>query len=113
MADQPKDERCENCKFYQMAALRKNLEGQITYQNTQMVCKRYPTSATERGHHTTEGFANRAPYQWCGEWRPAEPATIEAVALEIAHSLIKGDLSGARAMVDKAIEILNEGCDGR
>lgn len=43
-------------------------------------------------------------YQWCGEYAPANPETVEDGAAVMARLVLLGDLTAARALADKLKE---------
>ncbi len=69
-------------------------------------CRRYPPLlVTEGTRHT--GHSNSPdvqPENWCGEWAPANPETIEDGCVVLARLVLLGDLTAARALADKLRE---------
>lgn len=69
-----------------------------------MVCKvRSPTLATRADPGS--GFPITESYNWCGEYAPDKPETVEDAAVVIARQVILGDMTAARGLVDKIKEL--------
>lgn len=95
MAEPPKGQKCENCRYHYTVA---SYNGDILHK-----CRRYPPQMIE----TENAFgASRDPAatDWCGEWSPENPETIEEGAATLARMVLLGDLTAARALVDRLLE---------
>jgi hypothetical protein len=105
MADKPKHQECGNCRYFQTRARYVNKDGTLEYSDSENVCKRNPPSfvATTRVMHGA-GYPATYSQQWCGEWAPANPETVEDGAATIARLVLLGDLTAARALADKLRE---------
>lgn len=102
MADQPPTQSCANCRYLQARAVYRNPDGSIAYQHNEPVCKRYPQDREQGGPGS--GYPSVEPRQWCGEWAPAHPETVEDGCVVMARLVLLGDLTAARALSDKLRE---------
>ena len=105
MADQPPTQRCENCRFCQPRDVEKTENVRIVYQVSSLVCKRFPpTIGVSQSRESRTCYPLVLLHQWCGEWEPACPDTVEDAAVVIARQVIIGDKAAARGLVDKIKE---------
>ena len=64
------------------------------------VCRHKPPAVTEDFSAVARhpGVFGR---EWCGEWQPANPETVEQGAAVMARLVLLGDMTAARALADK------------
>jgi hypothetical protein len=75
------------------------------------MCRRYPPSYDDYPVEAYTGFVLTVgplitPGQWCGEWRAAEPQTVDDAAVVMARHVLTGDTTAARQLADKLIELI-------
>lgn len=104
MAEQPENQRCENCRFYQKRAVYISPKGVTTYQDSDMVCKRRLVMITLDQVMHGENYLRNNPYQWCGEWEPDKPDTMDQQATQMARFILLGDRAAVEALIDRMIE---------
>lgn len=94
MAEHPKGQSCANCRYAEDAETDSVLP---------ICCVRYPpirVSTEDRA-----GFWPRVESSdWCGEWAPENPETLDEGAAIMARYVLLGDLTAARALADKLRE---------
>lgn len=79
---------CENCRFWERYS-----QGTARGQ-----CRRYPPQGAN-------GFPGTLTNQWCGEHQLANPETVDEAAVQVARLVLLGDLTAARALVDRIKEL--------
>lgn len=87
----PKGQRCDNCIY------------SVHYETSNRYeCQRLPPTVIEWSiaYHPDVSAGN-----WCGEWGPTNPQTVEQAATEMARFVLLGDLSAARGLADRLIEL--------
>lgn len=91
---------CANCRFSK--AYDVPVPGLGDYEYTHR-CRWRPRQ--QRGDNSFP--ADRYPAQfaddWCGQWEPANPETVEQGAAVLARLVLLGDLTAARALADKLL----------
>lgn len=93
MADNPKGQSCKNCLYYR--------EGD---EINNRYCVRNPPQWSEENEVGYFGDAGWREDTWCGEWAPANPDTVDEAARTLARFVLLGDLTAARALVDRLKE---------
>lgn len=103
-----KKQECSACRFYLPRDVERNDDETLRYQDSVNVCKRYPPIPREEGDNIPRyryTFPVVGGHQWCGEYQPANPDSIEDGAVQIARQLLLGDETAAYGLLDKLEEI--------
>lgn len=95
MADIPEGQCCEKCRYY------------YTTDDTgddAARCRRYPpvVAPDTEDYRWADPFT--FPYEWCGEYAPANPETVTDGCVTLARLVLLGDLTAARALANKLRE---------
>lgn len=101
MAHKPPTQSCENCQYMREYTPPRDSEC------TGYDCLRFPCSLT-RDESAGTGQAwhpDMSLNAWCGEWAPANPETVSDAAVTLARFVLLGDLTAARALIDKLVEV--------
>jgi hypothetical protein len=91
MAEPPKGQSCETCRYHYVS------KGNVNR------CRRYPPQIAE-GANSFCVSVDPVAVDWCGEWAPTNPETVEEGAATMARLVLLGDLTAARALADKLRE---------
>ena len=97
MAEPPKKQKCKNCRFFEKGRPDSKTDG---------TCMRHPPVRLDTSD-TTSYWACVSEDEWCGEWSPANPETVEEIAGQLARHVLLGDMTAAHALVDRLMEIRN------
>ena len=104
MAIQPKGQRCETCRYWF-----RNPEPDDDGTNDWGECRRHPPQLVNFDDQDAHGlyrgvYVESMEKDWCGEWSPANPETVEDGAAQLARLVLLGDLTAARVLADKLRE---------
>ena len=106
MAQQPPTQSCGNCRYWEQRwdSLEDSIKSGVSGK-----CQRYPPlplreREPEDQYDMNADWPSTRPYHWCGEWTPANPETVTDGAAVLARLVLLGDMTAARALVDKIKE---------
>ncbi len=105
------NQSCSTCQFWKQRDVQYNDDGSLRYQDRQMVCKRYPPVVKHDNENLPRdyySFPVIMGHQWCGEYQPKEPQTINDAAVQIARQVLLGDTTAANALIDNLQEARDE-----
>lgn len=100
-ADRPDEQRCGNCFYYRYRSLQLHPDGTLYYMDNVEVCKRHPPAVALRAQ---DRYPVPAAGDWCGDWAPKDPQTLDEGAVTMARFVILGDLTSARGLADRLRE---------
>lgn len=64
-------------------------------------CRRYPRTCVGDNANERDVYPCQQSDDWCGEYQPANPETVEQGAAVMARLVLMGDMTAARALADK------------
>jgi hypothetical protein len=85
-------QRCGNCRFWN-----KQVDRPIAG-----YCQRFPPTMIDADY---QEWPETGSEVWCGEWQAETPDTIELTVVSLARQTLAGDLTAARALADRVIEL--------
>lgn len=89
----PETQSCGNCRF-------------AYHDDNRRRCHRNPPQWVTSGEYEIDWkYPAVRGDEWCGEWQPETPATVDEAAKTLALFVQLGDLTAARALVDRIQEL--------
>lgn len=88
---------CKTCRFAK-ARVRAVRIGRM---ESTHLCMRYPRQVATTDGDEQDLYPSMAADDWCGEYQPANPETVEQGAAVMARLVLMGDMAAARALADK------------